>query len=1489
MDSPPDINPSSGAQDSPHNASTLGEVRTRMHPEQVVARRYEIVKRVGRGGMGEVWHAYDVKLRVDVALKSVRRSTTEAIEALRQEVRTAREVISPNVCRIFDLVEEAREEFISMEYIDGVTLLALLQERSPLELGQASEIALQFLAGLEAIHHAGLIHRDLKPENIMITRAGRVVVMDFGIAKRLEQVSGTISGTPPYMSPEQLSGQVLDARADVFSAGVLLAEMITEIRDRKSRENTWAAVREIPPKLIESPWQPVITRAVARDRYDRFPSAGALARALEEVTQRVETIEERKPYPGLSSFTEADTKYFFGRELEAETVLKKLEELHLFAIIGPSGAGKTSFLRAGLIPSLSKNFSHAFTVPGDSPLTNLSQALAAEFSGDTEAIRRMVRLDDIDSALWLLVRWRQKHPEALLIVDRFEELFTLNKPEIQSRFTELLGRALLEADVRVLLTMRDDFLIFCKEYPSLSPIFSDLTALLPLNGPSLRRALVQPALQCGYRFEDEALVDEILDDVERERGALPLMAFAAARLWEKRDRKEGLLTRAAYQQIGGVGGALARHAETSMERIGLDRQPIVREIFRNLMTAQNTRAARDIEEILSIFENREAAQQVLRTLIDSRLLSSFEAPAQEGEKPRRRVEIIHESLLSAWPRLVRWQTQDADSAQLRDQIRQGAQLWEQRGRTSDLLWTGTAYLEFQAWRQRYSGGLTSTEQAFTDAMAHHATRQRRKRRIVISIIFIILLSVLALISTFWRGAEISRKQAVSEAQRAEAGKLLALGRGELDADPSRAIAYSLASMEVADTPEARRFALQALWKGPTAMITALPIGPPLSYVEFSPDGNWLAVGGGADSGIRVLNRNGGSPLVFGESQEMIRMRMPQFSPDSRMLIWRSGNDQMAEVWMLSPQKKIRSFRLAGETICIVRAHRVLFITDLTNHPGEFMKWTKTLVQSWNFVDQELKTLGHWNFHTNGVWTIDSTGEFFILSEGNRLYTKLLDHIETSPKVFIGEHSSGITTIADNSGPARDMIAAADSSNEIRIWSAKSGSEKPLYTFSEKEPIGAMVFNPSRFVVAIMDQKQKTIRLRNISAPPEAEEQVLLPVASDFITGIAFHPTEPLLAIAHRDNLFLYFLNHSYPYIFRTEGMGGTNNVDFLPNGKSVVTSLTFEDIQLWPVPGKDQSPVRNIWKIAGEGYIQKLDMDPLGRYLLASTLSRGTFLISISDGKAESLPGRLLKVGPGYGPVSFAFDGRTAAGAVTNGPDEYLGIQIWDLNSKTVRVLEKSKGTKFYSLKFSSDGSLFSGDAKGNLWQWDLSKNTFRIFAKGNSAVHGIALTKDRGFLVACFLPADRWGDMLKATSEVILYDVKNTTSRKITSHGNRIYSVAFDPTGTMLVTGDLDGIVRVGPTSGESPHLLYGHQNWITKTAVSSDGRWIGSTENTNPVLRLWPMPHGEPFQALPYEELLNRLRRLTNIRVVKDSNSVTGYNISYALLPGWKNLPTW
>src|SRR5512135_1721202 len=703
---------------------------------------YEILSQLGAGGMGEVYRATDTRLGRTVALKVLPEGFLEGEERRQRFEREARTLASlnhPNVATLYSFEEIPGSSpslpcrhVLTMELLEGESLREVILRRTP-TTRQVLSWVLQAAQGLSAAHAKGIVHRDIRPENLFLTSDGRIKILDFGLAKLTARtpvdrdaatelglsVPGVIVGTVAYMSPEQVEAEGLDARSDVFSLGVVLYELLA--REHPFRRPTvpatlTAIVTETPPdpSLRQPGIQPgvdrIVRRCLEKRREERYQSAQELAAVLEAVLEggssaaALRDVEETSPYPGLSSFTEADSGRFFGREEEVTALWKKLHDRKLLAVIGPSGAGKTSFVRAGVIPARPEGWAAIVATPGNAPLRSLGQALAPRLAHDPEALGKLLTFDDPESAFELLVRWRRSNEEALVVLDQFEELFTLNPPEKQALFAALLGRLANEADVHVVLSLRDDFLMRCLGPRPLAPAIDALTPLQPMTRDGLRRALVEPAERRGYRFEDDALVDEMISAVEGARGALPLLAFAVARLWERRDTERKLLTRQAYVEIGGVAGALAQHAEETMDRIGAAMEPTVREVFRNLTTAQGTRAVLDREELLSALPDRSAAETVLGKLIDARLLTSWETVATEGQPARHRVEIVHESLLSAWPRLVRWQTQDADGAQLRDQLRQAAHLWEERGRAEDFAGSMTGLSERKAKRRRTAVG-----------------------------------------------------------------------------------------------------------------------------------------------------------------------------------------------------------------------------------------------------------------------------------------------------------------------------------------------------------------------------------------------------------------------------------------------------------------------------------------------------------------------------------------------------------------------------------------------------------------------------------------------------------------------------------------------------------------------------------------------------------------------------------------------------------------
>jgi serine/threonine protein kinase len=196
-----------------------------LQPGQILAQRYRIVHLLGRGGMGEVYRADDLLLGQSVALKFL--ATAAMASALRNEVRIARQISHPNVCRVYDLGEAESLTYLTMEYADGEDLASLLRRIGRLPRDKAMEIARQLCAGVAAAHDKGVIHRDLKPANIMLDGRGQVRITDFGLAGVSEEIRDIRSGTPAYMSPEQLAGKGVSARSDIYALGIVLHELLT--------------------------------------------------------------------------------------------------------------------------------------------------------------------------------------------------------------------------------------------------------------------------------------------------------------------------------------------------------------------------------------------------------------------------------------------------------------------------------------------------------------------------------------------------------------------------------------------------------------------------------------------------------------------------------------------------------------------------------------------------------------------------------------------------------------------------------------------------------------------------------------------------------------------------------------------------------------------------------------------------------------------------------------------------------------------------------------------------------------------------------------------------------------------------------------------------------------------------------------------------------------------------------------------------------------
>ena len=1478
-------------------------------PGRVLGRRYEIRRLLGRGGMGEVWLAYDLRLRVEIALKVLRGGAFERAESrerLRREVRQARAVVSPNVCRVFDLVElelgrteshqpETIEELVSMEYVDGVTLLEHLRSKGALDLADATQIATQMLAGLEAIHGAGLVHRDLKPENIMITRTGRVVLMDFGIAKALEDGTGTIAGTPAYMPPEQRRGEALDARADVFAAGVVLAEMMgaEQLTEGDSRQALRAGLHEQPPQVPKGPWQKVIQRAVADDRERRFSSASSLARALEEISERERSDEDRSPYPGLASFTEEDAALFFGREAEVEALWRRLSEQHLLALVGASGAGKSSMLRAGVVANAPDGWSHVIFKPGEAPFRALAEALVPALSGDEQAMRLLVGIEDPERAVGACQQWRKGADEALLIVDQFEELFTLCPTETQARFAQLLGLLALEADIHVLVSMRDDFLLNCGQHAALQPLFSELTPLNALSGSALRRALVQPALACGYHFEDDRLVDDMLAEIADERGALPLLAFAAAALWQQRDRQHGVLTRAAYESIGGVSGALARHAESTLEHIGPAGLEHVRELFRNLVTGQGTRAVRDRRELLSVFSEQRPAAEVLDSLVDARLLTTFDVPGDgegaETPEPRQMVEIIHESLLSAWPRLVQWQSQDAGAARQRDQLRQAARLWQERGRPDELLWSGPSFKEFELWLERYGGALSANEEAFSQAMIDRAGRRRRRQLIALVAVLLVALGVATVMTALWRRSDSDRRAAIAAELRTQA-------QLALDSDPSFALAYAIKSLEAADSRQARQLTREILWRGPPVRVQRLHADPRvLKLISWSPDGQWLATSAqGALPGLNLVPSDGG---------DVIRLELPfeflgevDFLENGSSLAMIGGIDEEGTEnthWRVYeqtvPDGDIRPVLDVPPDAWarFLRGGRLVTLHEVN---GEV---SGHIVRSWPLEhDATGRGLGVVPAVTYGDILPDLTQ--LVATDGRRVSFHALStslpasggqDLESPLQLLLArDHDADIDDV--RVAPSGNRLLIDQDDGDFVVWKLEGGAVVSTHSIDNPER-GLGLFAPrfdSTGRLVAWGSSGNNVRLWDLEAPPDVEPVTrLIRHGEDSPHSASFDPQGRWIAAAHDLSLSMWPLEWPWTRVYPGHGAQIQRPPVLAPSGDTMLTCST-RGAAIWSlVAGGD--PMRWVGN-EQRGYCSDVAIHPSEELAAVVFFGGRTFLLPLSGGEERE------------------FSRQSSTGTIAFHPSQARVVQfVWRdptpeqrINSLVVwrtdtgeQEAETDIGESFpLDLEFAPDGQIYSAGRTG-IHRWNPQSGEIGVVLAAESATLDLH-PNGRELLVA-------WGarDFESAEPGALLdtrlavLDLESGSRREIDTHGSAVQQVAYGPKGQVIVTGDSAGNVRVGLASGEEPHLLPGLPGRVVGVAIAPDGNSVWATAGTE--VRQWSMPDlaRAPLLSRPFDELLATLKSFTNLRVVESPNSDGGWTISIGPFPGWQDVPVW
>jgi len=829
----------------PVHRHETGEFLIEATPVRTI-RGYELYERIGAGGFGEVYRAYQPAVGRQVAVKAILpqyASHPEFISRFETEAQLIARLEHLHIVPLYDYWREPDgAAYLVMRWLRGDSLGQALKD-GPWSLERVGRLLEQITAALALAHERGVVHRDLKPDNILLDEAGNAYLSDFGIAKELSRETaatkaGAIVGSPDYIAPEQIRGQAVTPQTDIYSLGLVLFELLTgrhPFPETSSAEMLVKHLQEPLPLLADlrpdlSPaLDEIIQRATAKEAAKRFADvqelldAFRLALAEDGLAPDVSPppvdlfIDETlaNPYQGLEHFDEDDADLFFGREALTARLVERLNRHNFLAVVGASGSGKSSLVRAGLVPALKQNGEWLVRVM--TPTTRPLEALASALTQDVESVRATATLtDDLAGDTRSLRLYGQRllakrqAGRLLLVVDQFEELFTASQDEGRRQaFVDNLMTAVDEepsGPMVVVLTLRADFYQHCAQYEALRRALADHQEYIgPMTAGELRRAIEEPAHSQNLHFE-EGLVDLLLGDVGDEPGALPLLSHALLETWQR--RRGQTLTLAGYSASGRVQGAIAKTAESVYQALPPTRQAIARDIFLRLTElgegTQDTRRQADLAELLPAGDGAGQVGEVLQTLTNARLITAEESVAQ----------VAHEALIREWPRLREWLDENREGLRLHRGLTQATAEWAAHDRDPSFLYRGRRLIAFDE-EQGTGIALSVLETEFLAASrsernARQETERERQRqeqqllaeqraagrlrRLAVALAVFILIAVVAAVIALNNANEAGRQR-----EAAQENEELAVA-AQLEAQTAEAEA--VAGRDIAATAEA---------------------------------------------------------------------------------------------------------------------------------------------------------------------------------------------------------------------------------------------------------------------------------------------------------------------------------------------------------------------------------------------------------------------------------------------------------------------------------------------------------------------------------------------------------------------------------------------------------------------------------------------------------------------------------------------------------------